>query len=728
MRRREFLKSSGLAVGAAMMAERAAGAGAQNRPRRPNILWISVEDISPDLGCYGDPYAVTPNLDRLATQGTRFTRCFTHMGVCAPSRSGLITGMYPTCIGTNHMRCRGVPPEEARCFPEYLRAAGYYCTNRSKTDYQFASPPTAWDICGRCDDWRGRAPGQPFFCVINLTTTHESQIRSAGRRKQIQNTLSPSERHDPAKAKLPPYYPDTPAVRRDWAQYYDIITLMDKQVGQILQALEADGLAEDTIVWFWGDHGRGLPRAKRWIYDSGLLVPLIIRVPQKWRAHANPENPDALRPGTVNDDLVAFLDFAPTMLSLCNVPIPKHLQGQAFLGPQKANKPRDHIYGARDRVDEAYDVIRCVRDKRFKYIRNFMPHLPRSLDVAYMNQMPTMAEMRRLFAEGKLKGPELQYFERPKPLEELYDTQTDPHEVHNLASDPRHRDTLTRLREELFRWMEQMGDFGLLPECDFDKMKWPEGRQEKTTAPGVKPLQAKGGGATVELSCLTPGASIAYRLSGAGRRGNRWLVYSRPLAVRPGQTLSAKACRLGFKDSATVTWKPGQSAIAPEPCHPHPHWRKVLVESGIVRRILRLKRLEGDRQRFLAACVSALTGKSRDPAGPVRYWAVLGIHHYAAEAERGKYFGLLRAAAGDESFSVRVAAAEALCDWGHQKEGLPILVEGLKERSASAALLAATALYHLGAKAGPAAQALRAAAKTGGYVARMAQHILRRIG
>jgi len=725
MRRRDFLKSTGLAVGTAILGEATAQA-AEARGPRPNILWISVEDINPDLGCYGDPYAVTPNLDRLAAQGTRFTRCFTHMGVCAPSRSGLITGMYPTHIGTNHMRCRGVPPEEAKCFTEYLRAAGYYCTNRSKTDYQFASPPTAWDICGRCDDWRGRAPGQPFFCVINLTTTHESQIRSAGRRKQIMNTLTPAERHDPAKAKLPPYYPDTPVVRRDWAQYYDIVTLMDKQVGQILKALEADRLADDTIVWFWGDHGRGLPRAKRWIYDSGLHVPLIIRVPEKWRKHANPDNPDALKPGTVNDELVAFLDFAPTMLSLCGVPIPEHFQGQAFLGPQKAKKPRDYIYGARDRVDEAYDVIRCVRDKRFKYIRNFMPHLPRSLDIAYMNLMPTMAEMRRLFAKGKLRGPQLQYFECPKPLEELYDTEADPHEVHNLATDPKYRGVLARMREELFRWMDRMGDFGLIPECDFDQMKWPAGHPERATAPGVKPLRERGGAVVVELSSQTPGASIAYRLSTG--RGRRWFVYSGPVAVRRGQTLVAKTCRLGFKDSRTVSWKPGQPAIAPEPCQPHPHWRKVLDESGMVGRILRLKKLEDDREKFLAACVAALSEKGRDPAGPVRYWAVLGIHHYVPEAEREDYLPLLQAAAKDEAFSVRVAAAEALCDWGEEKTGLPILTEGLKHPSASARLLAATALYHLGPKARPARDAVRAAAKTGGYVARMSDHILRRIG
>ena len=417
MNRRDFLKLTSATVGAAALPMLARRANGQEAPARPNVLWISTEDISPDLGCYGDKYAFTPNLDKFAAQGTRFDACFSHMGVCAPARSGIITGMYPTGIGTNHMRCRGVPQPQVRCFTEYLRAAGYYCSNHSKTDYQFGAPPTAWDVQGGRLWWRGRAKGQPFFTVINYTGTHESRARSR-----------PNDRltHDPAKATLPPYYPDTPIVRRDWAKYHDNITALDGQFADALKQLAADGLADDTIVWFWGDHGRGLPRGKRWIYDSGLLVPLLIHVPAKWRKLANPRKPDALKPGTVNDELVAFVDFAPTMLSLCGVPVPKHMQGRAFLGAQKAT-PRQYIYGARDRVDEANDTIRCVRDARYKYLRNFQPHLPRSLDVAYMNQMPTMQEMRRLFAEGKLKGPQLQYFERPKPIEELYDTTVDPH-------------------------------------------------------------------------------------------------------------------------------------------------------------------------------------------------------------------------------------------------------------------------------------------------------------
>ena len=843
MRRRDFLKAAGLAAGAVVLTRPEAQAAP---PERPNVLWISTEDISPDLGCYGDTYAVTHRIDKLAKEGTRFDLCFAHMGVCAPARSGIITGMYPTSIGTNHMRCQGVPQPGVKCFTEYLRAAGYYCTNRSKTDYQFASPMTAWDTGRR--DWKGRAKGQPFFSVINYTGTHESRARS-----------KPSDKlkHDPAKATLPPYYPDTPIVRRDWAKYYDNLTGMDNSFAGVLKTLDDEGLADDTIVWFWGDHGRGLPRGKRWIYDSGLHVPLIIRVPAKWRKHVNPDAPDAFKPGTVNTDLVSFVDFAPTMLSLCGVPIPKHILGQAVLGPQKA-KPRDYIYGARDRVDEAYDMIRCVRDKRYHYLRNFMRHLPRSLDVDYMNQMPTMKEMRRLFAEGKLKGPQLQYFEKPKPLEELYDTKTDPHEVNNLADRPEHRERLERLREALFAWMEQTGDFGLLPECEFDALKRPGDQYEVTSAPGVRPTK-QGDGVVAELVCATPGASIAYQIGGAasvpegdgivlqatsarfqgekpfpnkepgnlsgwrntkawlswqvtvpkagktpvhvvwgcgGRENSRyvveiagqklegsasftggfdtmkvarlgdvdipkpgkhtvtlkpvvkpgnfqmdlqsvvlggtnirpssgkgadgWKVYTVPIALAPGQVVTAKAVRLGFKDSKTIRYRCGDPALGAERANLRPHWKTVVDQSGVVGRALALKKLEGTAQ-FVPACEAAL----KDKAGSARYWAVLGIHHGSHEAERARYTALLRPFVKDPSHAVRIETAETLVDWGYPDEGLPVILAGLKHPLASGKLLAATALYHLGPKAKSALPQMQA---SGGYAARMAKHIRAQLG
>ncbi len=361
---------------------------------RPNILWITAEDICPDLGCYGDTGARTPTLDAFARQGVRYANAFSVSGVCAPSRSAIITGMYPTTIGTHHMRSKAVPPPCVRCFPEYLRAAGYYCTNNVKTDYNFDSPLTAWDESSRKAHWRNRPAGRPFFAVFNITTTHESQIRCTDAEFARHMARGrPEDRHDPAKAVLPPYYPDTPVVRNDWARYYDLITAMDSQVADLLKQLDEEGLADSTIVFFYGDNGRGLPRGKRWVYDSGIHVPLIVRFP------------DGRGAGTVREDLVSFVDFGPTVLSLAGVEVPKHMQGRPFLGEQKA-EPRDYVFAARDRMDETYDIIRAVRDKQYKYIRNFKACRPYAQYIDYMEKMPTMQEMRRLNKLGKLAGPQ----------------------------------------------------------------------------------------------------------------------------------------------------------------------------------------------------------------------------------------------------------------------------------------------------------------------------------
>lgn len=434
-------------------------------PARPNILWITCEDISPNIGCYGDEYAVTPNIDALAKQGVRYTNAFAPIGVCAPARSCLITGMYPPSIGSQHMRCRGTLPEYVRGYAEYLRKAGYYATNNSKTDYNWKHPKSTWDQCNRQAHWRNRpSKDQPFFAIFNFTTCHESQIRLPEKAyRNRTKDFKPDELHDPAKARVPPYHPDTPEVRKDWARYADMITYMDKQVGDILRQLDEDRLADDTIVWYYSDHGAGMPRSKRWLYDSSIRVPLIVRFPEEYRRLS----PEGARPGSVTDRLVSFIDFGPTALSLAGVKIPDHMQGRAFLGTQAAS-PRQYIYGFRDRMDERYDMVRCVRDKRYKYIRNFMPHKPwfgPEQYINYMYQMPTMRVWQRLYDEGKLEGPQRSFFE-PKPIEELYDTQADQDEVNNLASSPDHQGTLKRLRTACREWQIRIVDLGLLPEGD----------------------------------------------------------------------------------------------------------------------------------------------------------------------------------------------------------------------------------------------------------------------
>jgi len=506
---------------------------------RPNILWLSCEDLSPDLGCYGDTYAHTPNLDRLAREGALYRYAFSTYPVCAPSRSSIITAMWPASIGTHHMRSQGVPPAFVKCFTEHLRAAGYYCTNNVKTDYNFPAPLTAWDESSNRAHYRHRRKGQPFFAVFNNTVTHESQIRAEPDVFARQTArLKPEERHDPAKAVLPPYYPDTPLVRRDWANYYDLITALDYWIGDWLRQLEEEGLAENTVVFFWSDHGRGLPRAKRWPYDSGCRVPLIIR----W--------PGRIEPGSVREQLVSLMDLGPTVLSIAGVEIPSRMHGRAFLGPQAA-PPREYVFNARDRMDEAYDMMRAVRDRRYRYIRNYQACKPYAQYIDYMEQMPTMREMRRLNKEGKLVGPQRNFFLPEKPPDELYDTFEDPHEVNNLAGSPAHREVLERMRRVLDEFMKQSGDLGLIPEPELQERMRPGGVWQTTARPVMEPAGGRfRGPVEVRLSCPTEGASIAWTTE-PGEKAH-WELYARPVKLEQSARLRAKACRLGWHDSAEV--------------------------------------------------------------------------------------------------------------------------------------------------------------------------------
>jgi len=529
--RRDFLKAVGLGAGAFSLPG-CMGVGrwtAAENKRRPNILWISCEDISPDLGCYGDTYAATPNLDRLAGEGCRYTNAFVSFPVCAPTRSSIITGVHPGTLGSMHMRTRNrgyeaVPPPQVKCFTEYLRAAGYYCTNNSKTDYQFKPPFTAWDESDKEAHWRNRPPSMPFFSVFNLTSTHESQCWPREGEKLI---------HDPAKAKVSPYYPDTQIVRENIARYYDNISRMDIQTGEILKQLEQDGLAGETVVFFWSDHGRGLPRCKRWAYDSGLHVPLIIR----W--------PGRIEPATTCDDLVNLIDLAPTLLNLAGLETPSYMQGQLLLGGQKC-KPREYVFGGRNRMDESSnDHVRTARDKRYRYIRNFTPQFPYAQRIRYMEKMPIMQEWRRLHADGKLTGAQKLFFGHPKPSEELYDLATDPHEVNNLADSPKHQGVLRRMRTALERWMDKTGDLGGLNEDELIERMWPGGKQPVTAKPNITAIEASTGRKLLKITSSTEAASIGYR---PGEQG-RWLIYAKPVALETGAVLQAKAIRTGYKES-----------------------------------------------------------------------------------------------------------------------------------------------------------------------------------
>ena len=438
--------------------------GVSGLRERPNILWITSEDICPQLGCYGDAYAHTPHLDAFAQQAVRYTRAFATAPVCSPARSCLITGMYATSLGTQRLRSTFPVPAEFRGFPAWLRKAGYYCSNNVKTDYnlrdELAFVRDAWDVSSGKAHWRGRKPGQPFFAVFNIMTTHQSRASVFPHEqfeKMVGSRLAPEERHDPAKAPLPPYYPDTPESRRMLARYYDCITAMDKEVAALLRQLDEDGLASDTIVFFYGDNGMGIPRGKRCLFDTGLHEPLIIRFPEKFRHLATGA------PGSTTDRLVSFVDFGPTVLSLAGLLVPKHMQGVAFAGPA-SGKPRKLVFGARDRVDEAFDLSRSVRDGRWLYIRNFMPHLSWMQPERYSDNSPMRREFKRLAAESRLNADQLTYAAPRKAIEELYDGETDPHQVKNLAGSPQHRATLEKMRHALREWLLTARDAGFLTE------------------------------------------------------------------------------------------------------------------------------------------------------------------------------------------------------------------------------------------------------------------------
>ncbi len=425
-----------------------AGRAAESLPSRPNILWISSEDHGPHMGCYGDTFATTPNVDKLAARGMIYTRVWSCAPVCAPARTTIISGMYPPSTGAEHMRSMIPYPAGKKMFPQFLREAGYYCSNNAKQDYNLEKPGRVWDVSAARAHWRNRGPDQPFFAVFNSEKSHESKLRVRPH-KQI---------HDPAKVRVPAYHPDTPEVRQDWAQYYDIVTEADADAGKRLTELEEAGLAEDTIVFYWGDHGSGMPRSKRWPYDSGLHVPLIVYIPEKFKALRPPE----YKPGGKSDHLVSFVDFAPTVLSLAGLQPPAWMQGHAFLG-KFPEPPQSFIYGFRGRMDERYDLVRSVTDGRYVYIRNYMPHKIYGQHIDYMFQTPTTRVWKRLHDEGKL-APAQDVFWNTKAPEELYDLQSDPDEINNLAALRAHQEILERLRTAQHDLAQKIRDVGFLPE------------------------------------------------------------------------------------------------------------------------------------------------------------------------------------------------------------------------------------------------------------------------
>ena len=537
-------------------------------PDRPNILWLVTEDMGSYIPSFGDSTIITPNLSRLAKEGVVYPNLYSTSGVCAPSRAAITTGMYPSSIGANHMRTTSntketglppygaVPPADLRMVSELLRENGYYCSNNYKEDYQFKAPKTAWDESSPYAHWRNREKDQPFFSVVNFTDTHESGLFEpyghryiekrhyqigdrnfkwdVGRMSEDETTV-----HLPkdTEFEIPPYLPDTPKVRRDMWKLYNNIAEMDQQVGAVLKQLEDDGLLENTIIFFYGDHGGPLPREKRLIYDTGLNTPMIIRFPNKLKA------------GTKDEQLMSFVDFAPTLLSLIGVNPPEYMQGQAFLGQHKAEKVRKYIHAAADRFDGFTDVIRAVRDQRFKYIRNYRPEQEYYLPVVYREQIPTMQELLRLRDEGRLNALQAQWFRESKPQEELFDCFADPFELNNLANNPKYQEKMEELRAEMDRWLNEIGDRPNLPEKELIAELW-NGEETKpvTSNPNIFNSDGK-----IAINCPTKGASLGYKIiAKKGETPESWSVYQEPFEIPDGATVMVQAYRIGFEPSEIV--------------------------------------------------------------------------------------------------------------------------------------------------------------------------------
>jgi len=564
--------------------------GNRTQQDRPNIIWIVAEDISPMIPSFGDSTIQTPNLNRLAAEGIRYPNTFSIAGVCAPSRAAIATGMYPISIGAHHMRTSGnkarldqlgipsygaVLPPEVEMLSQQLRKAGYYCTNNAKNDYQFKAPGTAWDENNPWGHYKsekrfGNQRGdRPFFSVYNLEITHESQLwqenaknhrwrdgfwirppKGQARRKglipdslrrPIDNTLD---------LQLPPYLVDDKPTRKDLARVYSNIEFMDYQVGVLLNQLEKDSLLDNTIVVWYSDHGGPLPRQKRLLYDSGLRVPMIVR----W--------PDVYRAGQVDSSLISFVDFAPTTLQMAGITPPSYIQGKTTYN-KSDNTSREYIFAASDRLDEHYDRIRAIRDKRFKLLKNYYPDRPYYLAVGYREQMAAMQSLLKGRDAGTLTLAQKQWFRTTKDEIELFDTQLDPHELNNLADDPAYAKTRDRLLAVLENHLAKVGDLGDLPEQQMIQNWW---GGQLDSMPKTEAVTFSGKRENMQLSSPTPGANIEYCWSphkdcdewfpyfGTVRGPNQKKGYAVVLGAGEGEFLNARAQRIGYQISATTSW------------------------------------------------------------------------------------------------------------------------------------------------------------------------------
>ena len=517
------------------------------------------EDMSSRVGAFGDAVAVTPNIDQLAEEGVRYTNFYTTAGVCSPSRAAMILGMHQISTGTQHMRTASrpeggyfaVPPPEVKAYPEILRSAGYYTFTDQKLDYQFSKafsgtgPFSIWDTEDvKSRGWENRNENQPFFGQRNFLVSHESGLFSPlgnwpnsrvhlmmqlyrwwQGNEDIPLVVSPDD------VNVPPYYPDTRIVREDIARHYNNIAAMDQQVGEILGQLEADGLADSTIIIWTTDHGDGLPRAKRELHDSGIKVPMIVRWPARYR-------PTGQIPGSIDHRLISAVDLAPTVLEMADIKAPEHIHGESF-----TDSNRKYIYASRDRIDAILDRQRAVRDNRFKYIRSWHPDQPEGHDLAYRDNINMVREMKAMYESGQLNANQQLWYQPPGP-ERLYDLETDPHELYNLVDDLEYREDLNRMRAALDQWLLEVEDWSEQPEEEMVARFTHDGEQKKTLSPRVEFVDCQ-----LNITAVDQGSSLSYRFD-----NEKWRLFTKPIAACDAKKVEIRAVRYGWQPSEVTSF------------------------------------------------------------------------------------------------------------------------------------------------------------------------------
>lgn len=510
----------------------------QKKQSLPNIIWLVAEDQSPDwFSMYGNSTMTLPYIEALARDGITFENAYSPVPVCAPARSSIITGMYPTTLGTHNMRTFnayqkenqpeiGIPnyspiaPDGVKMFTQYLREKGYYTSNGPKEDYNFKKLESAWDESSKEHNWSKRKEGQPFFSVFNFSVCHESQIWARGKDELF---ISPS------KVPVPPYFPDNDTIRHDLAVNYSNLKRLDNQIGQIINGLKADGLYENSIIFFYGDHGGPFPRHKRALYETGIKVPMVIKFL---------ENENA---GSTDDRFISFIDLAPTVLSLAGIEPPKVMQGIAQFGKFEVKKKPKYTFHSSDRFDGMYDRLRAIRSRGYKYIKSYDTTISHAMPVKYREQMPMMRELRRLYKAEKLNEEQALWLHPTKPEEELYDLENDPYELNNLVALPEMQDTLVHLRKVLNNWIIQTNDLGRIPEEELIAKWFPDGKQ-----PQLPPLEMQETNNEVSLHSSKMDATILWRQP----KDSLWNIYTKPL---PKETsFEAKSERIGYLDSQVL--------------------------------------------------------------------------------------------------------------------------------------------------------------------------------